>query len=77
MKSCILLTYSNLLKKSDVLPEVNAIQFSKYMLDEAKAKLLSAQDPIKAEELLNIKVLESIKNKGKVSNLNQFKFVQQ
>ena len=76
MKSCILLTYSNLLKKSDVLPEVNAIQFSKYMLDEAKAKLLSAQDPIKAEELLNIKVLESIKNKGKVSNLNQFKFVQ-
>ena len=58
MKSCILLTYSNLLKKSDVLPEVNAIQFSKYMLDEAKAKLLSAQDPIKAEELLNIKVLE-------------------
>lgn len=77
MKSCILLTYSNLLKKSDVLPEVNAIQFSKYMLDEAKAKLLSVQDPIKAEELLNIKVLESIKNKGKVSNLNQFKFVQQ
>ena len=77
MKSCILLTYSNLLKKSDVLPEVNAIQFSKYMLDEAKAKLLSVQDPIKAEELLNIKVLESIKNKGKVSNLNKFKFVQQ
>ena len=65
------------MKKSDVLPEVNAIQFSKYMLDEAKAKLLSVQDPIKAEELLNIKVLESIKNKGKVSNLNQFKFVQQ